>query len=136
MIAVDTNILIHLWLPTDKTKLAEDVFFIDKHWIAPVFWRSEFRNVVWQYIQRGLTFAEGMNAIDNAEDLMNGSEFDVLSKDVMDLVRLSGCTAYGCEFIQVALMKSVPLVTFNKELLTKFPKIAINPHQFIETFKR
>jgi predicted nucleic acid-binding protein len=136
MIAVDTNILVHLWLPTDKTTLSENVFTIDRNWIAPFFWRSEFRNVVGQYIKRGLPFEDGMKAIDNAEDIMDGHELEGASRDIMELVRISGCTAYDCEFIHVAKLRSVPLVTLDKELLTKFPRIAISPHQFIETFER
>jgi predicted nucleic acid-binding protein len=136
MIAVDTNILIHLWLPSNQTLLAESVIEIDRAWIAPFLWRSEFRNTVAQYVKRGLPFDEGMNAIREAEEFMDGNELEVFSDDVMELVRISGCTAYDCEFIQVAKMKSVPLVTLDKELLAKFPKIALNPHQFIETFKR
>jgi predicted nucleic acid-binding protein len=136
LIAVDTNILIHLWLPTTMTKLAEDVFFIDRHWVAPYFWRSEFRNVTWQYMKRGLAFNDAITAITHAEDLMDGNEVEVLSNDVMELVYQSGCTAYDCEFVLVAKMKAIPLITLDKELLAKFPKIAINPYQFIETFQR
>jgi predicted nucleic acid-binding protein len=136
LIAIDTNILIHLWLPTDKTKVAENVFFLDRDWFAPYFWRSEFRNVTWQYTRRGLAFEEAMTAIDNAEDLMDGREVEVSSIEVMELVRQTGCTAYDCEFVLVAKMKSIPLVTLDKELLTKFPKIAISPYQFIETFAK
>jgi predicted nucleic acid-binding protein len=136
VIAVDTNILIHLWLPTDVTTVVEKIFFIDRNWLAPYFWRSEFRNVTVQYIKRGLSFEDAMTAVNNAEELMEGREVEVSSIDVMDLARFSGCTAYDCEFVLVAKMKSVPLVTLDKELLRKFPQIAISPHQFIETFER
>lgn len=132
MIAVDTNVLVYLWLPSEKTPLAEKIFYLDSNWIAPMLWRSEFRNVVSLYIKQGVSFKDGLESIDRAENLMKGNEIQVNSEEVMKLVQSSGCTAYDCEFIHVAQIRSVPLITFDQQVLRMFPDIAIDPLKFIE----
>lgn len=133
MIAVDTNVLVYLWLPSPKTAVAEKIYYTDPLWIAPVLWRSEFRNVVSQYLKRGVPFDLVLESIDKAENLMRGNELQVSSGEIMDLVKLSGCSAYDCEFVHVALMRSVPLITFDQMVLSKFPDIAVDPLKFIES---
>ncbi|MEO5599704.1 MAG: type II toxin-antitoxin system VapC family toxin [Cyclobacteriaceae bacterium] len=132
MIAIDTNILVYLWLPSDKTPVAEKIYYKDSNWIAPAVWRSEFRNVVSLYIRRGVSFADGLESINRAENLMKENEIQVNSEEVMKLVQLSGCSAYDCEFVHVAQIRSVPLITFDQQVLRKFPDIAIDPLKFIE----
>ena len=134
MIAVDTNLLVYLWLRSDKTGVSEKIHHCDPLWVAPFLWRSEFRNVVALYIRRGVSFELGLESIENAENQMKGNELLVNSEEVMQLVRESGCTAYDCEFVHVAQIKSVPLVTFDTQILRKFPHIAIDPLKFIENF--
>ncbi len=132
MIAIDTNMLVYLWLPSDKTPVAEKIYYKDSNWIAPAVWRSEFRNVVSLYIRRGVSFADGLESINRAENLMKENEIQVNSEEVMRLVQLSGCSAYDCEFVYVAQVRSVPLITFDSQVLRKFPDIAIDPLKFIE----
>ena len=134
MIVVDTNVLVYLWLPSEKTNTSEKVHIRDPLWIAPLLWRSEFRNVVSLYIRRGVSFEVGLESIEHAENQMKGNEHQVNSEEVMKLVQESGCTAYDCEFVHIAQMKSVPLVTFDKQILHKFPHIAIDPLKFIASF--
>lgn len=134
MIAVDTNVLVYLWLRSDKTTIAEKIHYCDPFWVAPLLWRSEFRNVVSLYIKQGVSFEIGLECIENAENQMRGNEMHVDSEEVMKLVNESGCTAYDCEFVYVAQVKSVPLVTFDAQILKRFPHIAIDPLKFIERF--
>ena len=134
MIAVDTNVLVYLWLPSAKTAVSEEIHRRDPVWVAPPLWRSEFRNVVSLYIKRGVSLEVASESIRNAENQMKGNELQVISADVMKLVRESGCTAYDCEFVHVAQVKSVPLVTFDPQILRTFSHIAIDPLKFIENF--
>jgi len=59
MIVVDTNIICFLYLNGIYTGEAEQAFDRDPYWIAPLLWRSEFRNVLAGYIRKGvLTFSD------------------------------------------------------------------------------
>ena len=131
MIVVDTNVLVYLWLPSEKTDISEKVHQCDSLWIAPVLWRSEFRNVVSRYMKRGAAFQSCLESVKRAESQMKGNELQVNSEEVLLLVKESGCTAYDCEFVHVAQAKSVPLITFDTQILLKFPLIAIDPLKFI-----
>jgi hypothetical protein len=52
-----------------------------------------------------------------AEDLLCGSEFEVDSRAVLELVRDSDCSAYDCEFIALAIKLDTKLVTADKKVL-------------------
>jgi predicted nucleic acid-binding protein len=61
-----------------------------------------------------------------AEALLNGFEFDVHSREVLELVRDSECSAYDCEFVALAARLETKLVTMDKKVLKAFPKRAVS----------
>ena len=123
MIVVDSNVLAYLYLPGDHTASAEALLDREPEWAAPVLWRSEFRNILAGYVRRKtLTFAQACGLQDEAEDLLAGSEFEVDSRTVLELVRDSDCSAYDCEFVALAVKLDTKLVTADKKLLRAFPK--------------
>lgn len=125
MIVVDTNVLASLYLPTDYTAKAEDLLQHDPEWVAPTLWRSEFRNVLALYLRKKLlTLGQALAIQTEAESLLRGSEYMVISSDVLQLVRQSKCSAYDCEFVALAQNLSVPLVTMDKQILNDFPTTA------------
>jgi predicted nucleic acid-binding protein len=126
VIVVDTNIVAYLHLVGDLTERAEALLKRDPDWAAPVLWRSEFRNLLAGYMRRKtLTFEEARELQSEAESLMAGSEHEVDSQSVLELVRDSDCSAYDCEFIALAKQLNVRLVTMDTKLLKAFPKLAI-----------
>ncbi|MCW5626615.1 MAG: type II toxin-antitoxin system VapC family toxin [Burkholderiales bacterium] len=126
MIVVDTSILAYLYLPGDRTAHAEALLEQDPDWAAPILWRSEFRNILAGYIRRkATTFDQACRLRDEAESLLAGSEFEVDSTAVLALVRDSNCSAYGCEFIALAIQLDTTLVTMDKKLLGSFPEHAL-----------
>ena len=126
MIVVDSNVVAYLYLPGEHTAKAEALLERDPDWAAPVLWRSEFRNVLAGYLRRGaLTFDQACGLQREAEDLLAGSEFEVDSAAVLDLVRASDCSAYDCEFIALANAMQVALVTMDARLLKAFPARAV-----------
>ncbi len=126
MIVVDTNVLAYLYLPGDYTADAEALLARDPQWAAPLLWRSEFRNILSGYIRRKtLTFEQALGLQSEAESLLAGSEFEVDSHGVLDLVRGSDCSAYDCEFIALAMRLETKLVTMDGKLLKAFPKRAV-----------
>lgn len=126
MIVVDSNVLAYLYLPGEYTAAAEALLEQDPDWAAPILWRSEFRNILAGYIRRkAITFEQANSLQREAESLLAGSEFEVDSLSVLELVRDSDCSAYDCEFVALAMKLDTKLVTMDKKLLHGFPKRAI-----------
>lgn len=126
MIVVDSNVLAYLYLPTEYTQLAEELLSHDPDWVAPVLWRSEFRNILAGYMRRkALTFEAARDIQAEAESLMAGREYEIDSQRVLELVRDSDGSAYDCEFAALATQLGVNVVTMDKKLLQGFPKCAV-----------
>jgi len=125
MIVVDTNILAYLYLPGEFTEAAEALLESDPDWVAPILWRSEFRNILAGYVRRGsLSFDQALAIQEEAESLLAGAEYEVDSRSVMTLVKDSDCSAYDCEFVALARQLDTSLVTMDSKLLRAFPQIA------------
>ncbi|WP_458069831.1 type II toxin-antitoxin system VapC family toxin [Rhodanobacter sp. BL-MT-08] len=126
MIVVDSNVLAYLYLPGEHSAAADALLESDSEWAAPILWRSEFRNVLAGYMRRkALDFHQACALQSEAENLLQGNEFEVDSLAVLELVRDSDCSAYDCEFIALANKLDTKLVTMDKKLLRAFPKVAI-----------
>ncbi len=126
MIVVDTNVLAYLYLPGEFTPATEALLEQDPNWTAPILWRSEFRNILAGYMRRkSLTFDQAHMLQSEAESLLAGSEYEVDSLKVLELVRDSNCSAYDCEFIALAQTLQTKLVTMDAKLLKAFPKVAV-----------
>ena len=126
MIVVDTNVLAYLYLPGEYTPAAERLLQRDPKWAVPLLWRSEFRNILAGYIRRKtLTFDQTLALQSEAESLLSGSEFEVDSQAVLELVRDSDCSAYDCEFIALAMKLNTKLITMDAKLLRAFPNWAV-----------
>jgi len=123
VIVVDTNVLAYLLLPYEFSPRADALYKNDPDWVAPIFWRSEFRNLLAGYLRRRtLTFEQVVKVQAEAQALLSGNEHEVDSRRVLELVRDSDCTAYDCEFVALAMQLGVKLVTMDKKLLKAFPK--------------
>ena len=126
MIVVDTNVVAYLFLRGEFAARAEEWLREDREWIAPLLWRSEFRNLLAGYLRRKQLTFEGMREIQReAEALLLGNEHEVDSQRVLELVRDSDCSAYDCEFVSVAIRLGVKLVTADKKVLSAFPEHSV-----------
>jgi predicted nucleic acid-binding protein len=134
MIVVDTNILAYLYLPSEKTKLTEKALIKDPEWVAPVLWRSEFRNILTYYMHsKILKFDDALRIINEAEILMSDGEYDIASVEVLSLAESSGCSAYDCEFVALSLDLKVPLVTSDRKVLKAFQGSALSLAEFMSS---
>lgn len=132
MIVVDTNVIASMWVPNDMDKWVYKVLKKDDNWVAPLLWRSEFRNVLSIYLRKEiLELPVVLQATEEAEQLMDANEFEVNSTQVISLVSDSSCSAYDCEFVALADDLNVQLVTFDKKIIHEFPNIAISPEEFV-----
>lgn len=132
MIVVDTNIIAYLYLPTTYAALAEKTLQLDSEWVAPVLWRSEFRNVLALYVRRKtLALNHALAIQQEAEDLLAHHEYEVSSIKVLSLVSESNCSAYDCEYVAIAQQLCVTLVTEDKSILKNFPETAMSMKTFL-----
>jgi predicted nucleic acid-binding protein len=75
--------------------------------------------------RKAITFEQAYSLQREAESLLEGSEFEVETRAVLELVRDSDCSANDCEFIALAVRLDTIMVTMDKKLLRAFPKRAI-----------
>jgi predicted nucleic acid-binding protein len=131
VIVADTNLIAYFFIKGDFTDHAQAVFEKDPTWIAPLLWRSEFRNVLALYIRKGfLNLAEALDLMQEAELLMNGMEYLVSSLNILSLTKESRCSAYDCEFVALARQLDLKLVTSDSLILKNFPGIAVHISEF------
>lgn len=131
MIVADTNLIFYLLVSGAFTRESWEVYKRDPEWAAPSLWRSEFRSALTTCMRRGLLgLGPAIAKMEAAESLMEDSEFEVDSKDVLQLALESGCSAYDFEFVALARHLRIPLVTTDSQLLAKFGPVAISPQAF------
>jgi len=132
MIVVDTNIISYLLLPTPYSDSVDTLYKLDSHWVAPVLWKSEFRNVLALYLRKEIiTLEKALQLQEKAESIMIHNEFDISSSQVLTLVDKSSRSSYDCEFIALAHHLNTPLITQDKKLLREFPSTAASVANFL-----
>jgi predicted nucleic acid-binding protein len=132
VIVVDTNIICYRWIPSSYSHDAERALAKDADWIAPLLWRSEFRNALAGAIRRNLiTLAVATDIADKAEWHFVNHEFAVSSRAVLDLIANSACSAHDCEFVALAHANGVRLLTVDRQVLHEFPEVAISLGKFV-----
>ncbi|MBC2715149.1 MAG: type II toxin-antitoxin system VapC family toxin [Desulfobacteraceae bacterium] len=135
MIVVDTNVISYFYLSSDYSELTEQLFIKTSSWSAPMLWRSEFRNVLSFYIRKKIiTLQAAIQIFETAESLLQNNEYEINSVKVLKLSQESGCSAYDCEFINLAQDLNVPLVTMDKKLLNNFKNTAVSIQKYIENY--
>jgi predicted nucleic acid-binding protein len=133
MIVVDTNVIASMWVPNDMDEWVHKVLKKDSDWGAPLLWRSEFRNVLSIYLRKDiLELPLALQAMEEAEQLMESNEFEVNSTQVMSFVADSSCSAYNCEIVALADDLNVKLVTFDKRVIKEFSQLAVSPQEFVK----
>ena len=137
MIVVDTNVLAYLFISGERSDICERVLRKDAEWVAPALWRSEFRNVLSLYLQKGyLKIEKAIRIADAAMAMMEHNEYEVASAQALTLAARHGCSAYDAEFVVLANHLDVSLVTVDKQLLKKFPGVALSPDEFLNPQNR
>lgn len=131
MIVVDTNVIAYLHLPGERTDAAEAAWRADPDWHAPLLWRSEFRNVLaLQMLRGGIDLEEAGRISEEAQRTLADGEHMVRSRHVLRLAEGTGRSAYDWEFVALAEVLGVPLVTADRDLCASFPDRTVG----LETF--
>ena len=133
MIVVDANVIAYFFIPGEVSFIVEKVAKKDPEWVAPLSWRSEFRNILVNYLRVGrMPLDTAFLIADKAEHYFINREFSVPTDRVLDLSFRSKCSAYDCEYVALAEDLKVPLVTTDQQILKAFPRIAISPQKFAQ----
>jgi predicted nucleic acid-binding protein len=128
MLVADTNVLIELFLPSDKAKAVQPWRAAHEDWRLPSLWLFEFRHVHLKYLRAGLLGLDAaLENLSAAERLFLSSTVSVDSAKALQLAHHSGCSSYDAEFVVLAQQLECPLLTFDRKLLQLFPDVAVTP---------
>lgn len=127
MIVVDSNVIAYCWIHGDRSEAAHRLRRLDAEWHAPVLWRSELRNILMGYRRDGsLDAVQIRQIVAAAEARLAGREHHVPSDRVLAVAEQSRLSAYDAEFVALAEILGVPLVTEDRAILAAFPHSAMN----------
>jgi predicted nucleic acid-binding protein len=127
---VDTNVVAYYLLGTEPFLGEVRQFWrtVDEAW-APVHWEAELANAVWMAVRTGVVSSdEGHQKLDLAarlgiQSVPNRSLWQPALTRAVD----SGAAVYDTLFVELAVQRNVPLATFDRNILKKFPAIAKRP---------
>ncbi len=127
MIVVDSNIIAYCWIRGERTALAHRLRRLDPDWHAPVHWRSELRNILVGYRRDGSLAEEQVRRIMAAAEAgLAGREHHLPSERVFAVTERHRLSAYDAEFIALAEILGVPLVTEDRAILRCWPAQALS----------
>ena len=122
MIVVDSNVIAYCWIHGQRTALAHRLRRVDPDWHAPVLWRSELRNILVGYRRDGsLTEVQVRRIMAAAEAALAGREHYLPSDRVFAVTERHRLSAYDAEFVALAEVLGVPLVTEDRTILKSWP---------------
>jgi predicted nucleic acid-binding protein len=131
MIVADANLVAYYYLPGPLQPLAQKIMQKDSVWLVPPIFISEFRNIILGFVRKDkLHKKDAIELAVRVELVFNQKTKGISSVQVMDVACDSGCSAYDAEYISLAQMMNIKLVTNDKFLLTAFPKIAVSLEDF------
>jgi predicted nucleic acid-binding protein len=133
VIIVDSNVIAYCWLNGERTALAHQMRRYEPEWHAPVFWRSEMRSILVGYRRDGsLTAAQAFRVMEAAEAGMAGREHHLPNDRVFEVAGQARLSAYDSEFVALARIMGVRLVTEDRAILSAFPEFCVTMRRFLE----
>ena len=128
---VDTNIVAYYLLGTEPflEEVREFWRTVEEVW-APVHWEAELANAVWMAVRTGvLPSDEGHRKLDLAARLgIQSVPNRSLWQPALTRAVNSGAAVYDTLFVELAAQRNLPLATFDRNILKKFPEIAKRPN--------
>ncbi len=132
MIVADSNLIAYLLIPGDRNKVSEEVLRRDSHWVVPLLWRSEFRNILSLYMRHeGMLVEQAKITMSKAERLLSDREYAVYSEAVLNFVQTTTLSAFDAEFVVLAEHFNTKVVTTDSKLLQEAPYRAVSPEGFL-----
>jgi predicted nucleic acid-binding protein len=127
MIVVDSNVIAYCWIHGERTAQAHRLRRLDADWHAPVLWRSELRNILTGYRRDGsLDDLQVRQIMAAAEGGLAAHEHYLPSERVFSVTEQSRLSACDAEFVALAEILDVPIVTEDRAILAAFSQRAMN----------
>ncbi len=127
MIVVDANVIAYYFIKSEKTQLAQRVREKDPDWVIPAFWKYEFLNVLSKYSRfNGMTLDESKTLLAEAMDILAEKEAPTDPENVLELSIRNGISVYDSVYVSLAISLGAYLVTADREILRKFPEVAVS----------
>ena len=129
---VDTNVIAYALLLTEPYFEECDRFLKEvEDPIAPASWQAELTNVLWLAVRgKILPIADALNRLNFVGSMrIRSIAVDELWHDALILSDTFGLAAYDTLFVALAARESLPLATFDKDIIKAFPSLAMHPHK-------
>jgi len=131
MIVVDANILVGFMCMPAHQPLAGRARTRDACWVLPPLWKHEFLNAIALLVRhRHFTAADAAAIWIEGSAAFEPNEHAPDLAAALHLALVHGITTYDAQYVVLAEMLNVPLLTEDRELLRKFPRRAVS----LETF--
>src|ERR1700730_7689425 len=127
---VDTNVVAYYLLGTEPfVEEVRQFWRTVEQACAPTHWEAELANAVWMAVRTGvLPTEEGHQKLDLAARLgIESVSNRPLWQPALTRALNSGAAVYDTLFVELAVQRGLPLVTFDRNVLKTFPKIAYRP---------
>ena len=132
MPVVDANVFLDATLGGNREPVARAVFERTTQTVAPPLWLSEVRNALATMRRVGrLEFSEALLILEEIRGLVVDPGLLPTDRQVLEVAAEGRCSGYDAEYVALAVLLGVPLVTFDRKLVAAFPSVAITPEQFL-----
>jgi len=131
MLVVDANIIVYLKCNNERTAIAQCAYARDQYWLVPALWQHEFLNALVCFCHRTIyTVEEAAGILHDALTGFAPQERHVNHDAALRVAVQHHISGYDAQYIALAQEFGVRLLTEDKELLRKFPAIAISLNAF------
>lgn len=127
---VDTNVVAYYVLATESfADEARQFWRAVGQPLAPALWAAELANVIWMAIRTGVLAAdEGHRRLDLAARLrIRSVPIRTLWQAALARAATTDIAVYDTLFVELAIRRRLPLVTFDAKILKAFPNVARRP---------
>lgn len=131
MIVADTCLIFHLFNETPLTFQAQKVLEKDSQFILPPLWKEEYANVLAKLARKeNRNISEVTNHYNYTLNELQTCEIFVETVQALEIAVKFKISVYDAHFVALAIEYDTILVTEDKEVLKKCPKLAVNFHEF------
>lgn len=127
MIVVDTNIITYRFIEGDKTDKAIKLQQYDPDWVVPFLWQHEFLNILSTLFSNKYISKEQCISIwKTVFNIFKERERTVEMEEALLISIKKQISAYDAQYIYLARSLKIQCFTEDKQLLKKFPGIAVS----------